>query len=114
MRGADWKGTRSERSASAGATTAAGTWAASEAEAAYIAESVDADEAWEATLAGAAEWTNRPVQPPGLARSGVMEMAVNMVEARRRKQAAAAAGAGASSTVAAPAPAAALKQEAAV
>ena len=110
MRGADWRGTRSERSSAAGATTAAGTWAASEAEAAYIAASVDADEAWEATLAGAAEWTNKPVQPPGLGRSGVMEMAVNMVEARRRKPAAAAAAGG---VVSVPAPAA-VKQEAAV
>lgn len=38
-------------------------------------------------LQDSAEWINRPSQPPGLARSGVMEMAVTMVEARRRKQA---------------------------
>lgn len=108
VRGADWRNVRSERASAAGVQTDAGTWALNEAEAAYIESSVNADEAWDATLVEKADWTNKPVQPPGLGRSGVMEMAVSMVEARRRKQAAA----GSRST--APAPAAAAKQEAAV
>jgi len=49
---------------------------------------VDADEAWEKRMEGKEEWVNRPVQPPGLHRTGVMELAVSMVEARRLKQAA--------------------------
>lgn len=53
-----------------GALTKAGTWAASEAEARYIEQLVDADEKWEALLAEGAEWLNKPVQPPGLGRSG--------------------------------------------
>ncbi len=31
---------------------------------------MDADEKWEALLAEGAEWLNKPVQPPGLGRSG--------------------------------------------
>lgn len=50
----------------------------------------DADEKWEALLRSREEWTNRPVQPPGLGRSGIMEVATAMVDLRRRKQAAAA------------------------
>eukprot|EP00879_Flechtneria_rotunda_P014922 GHRR01015592.1.p1 GENE.GHRR01015592.1~~GHRR01015592.1.p1 ORF type:complete len:330 (+),score=131.53 GHRR01015592.1:399-1388(+) len=91
VRGSDWRNVRSERSSAPGVNTAAGTWAFNEAEANYIEASVDADEAWEKSMEGKAEWLNRPVQPPGLSRSGIMEMAVTMVEARRRKQAAAAA-----------------------
>jgi hypothetical protein len=53
-----------------GAYTASGTWAASEAEAKYIEQMVDGDERWEALLAERQEWTNKPLQPPGLARSG--------------------------------------------
>ena len=90
VRAADWRAARQERAAAeaagAGATTKAGTWAPSEAEAQYIEAAADADEQWDALVQGREEWTNRPVQPPGLARSGVMEVAVAMVEARRRKQ----------------------------
>lgn len=68
MRGADWRSTRSERSSAPGVQTAAGTWAVNEAEAAYIESSVNADDAWGQTLADKAEWTNKPVQPPGLGR----------------------------------------------
>lgn len=88
VKGADWKGTRTDRAAAAGVRTAAGTWAANDAEAAFIESSVDADEAWERLLASKQEWVNRPVQPPGLRRSGIMELAVSAVEARRAKQAA--------------------------
>ncbi|PNH06613.1 Acetyl-coenzyme A carboxylase carboxyl transferase subunit alpha, chloroplastic, partial [Tetrabaena socialis] len=80
-----------------GAHTKAGTWAASEAEAHYIEQMVDADEKWDKLLAEGAEWLNKPVQPPGLARSGarwrIMDVAVSMVEARRQKQQSAAGGA---------------------
>jgi acetyl-CoA carboxylase carboxyl transferase subunit alpha len=112
VRGADWRNTRSARGNTAGVQTAAGTWAVSEAEAAHIAASVDADEAWDKAMEGKGVWTNKPVQPPGLGRTGIMEMAVTMVEARRRKQAAAAANSSSSkSSMPAAVPA---KQEAAV
>jgi len=87
VKGGEWKAAREERAKATGAYTKAGTWAASEAEARVIEGAVDADERWDALLAGAREWTNKPVQPPGLGRTGVMELAVTMVEARRRRQA---------------------------
>jgi hypothetical protein len=68
VRGADWRNTRTARGAAPGVHTAAGTWALNEAEAAHIAASVDADEAWDRAMDGKADWTNRPVQPPGLGR----------------------------------------------
>ncbi len=68
VKGSDFKGTREQRAAAPGVYTAAGTWAANEAEARYIEQAVDADEAWERSMAGREEWTNRPVQPPGLNR----------------------------------------------
>jgi acetyl-CoA carboxylase carboxyl transferase subunit alpha len=77
VRGADWKNVRSERAAASGVQTDAGTWALNEAEAAYIESSVNADEAWEHTLVEKAEWTNKPVQPPGLGRCGFMQQGVN-------------------------------------
>ncbi|GLC37743.1 Chromatin assembly factor 1 subunit p50 [Pleodorina starrii] len=86
VKGGDWRNAVAERNAAAGATTKAGAWAGSEAEARYIEQLVDADEKWEKLLAEGAEWLNRPVQPPGLGRSGIMDVAVTMVEARRRKQ----------------------------
>ncbi len=66
--------------------TRAGTWAASEAEARFIERAADADEQWEALLRERQEWVNRPVQPPGLGRSGILELAASTVELRRRKQ----------------------------
>jgi len=33
-----------------------------------IEASVSADEAWEKALEGKQDWTNKPVQPPGLSR----------------------------------------------
>eukprot|EP00775_Hariotina_reticulata_P012784 gene12784-12912_t len=108
VRGGDWRSARNERSSASGVTTPAGTWAYNEAEARYIEASVNADEAWDKALDGKQDWTNKPVQPPGLGRTGIMEMAVTMVEARRRKQAAAE---GSRSVYTAPVPA---KQEAAV
>lgn len=68
VKGSQWRDTRSERASAAGVATPAGTWAANEAEARYIEGAVDADEAWDRLLAGKEEWTNRPVQPPGLGR----------------------------------------------
>ncbi len=53
-----------------GAYTKAGAWAASEAEASYIESMVDADEAWQKSLEGKEQWINKPIQPPGLGRSG--------------------------------------------
>jgi hypothetical protein len=68
VRGADWRNVRSERANAAGVQTDVGTWALNEAEAAYIESSVNADEAWDNTLVEKADWTNKPVQPPGLGR----------------------------------------------
>ncbi|GBF91106.1 acetyl-coenzyme A carboxylase carboxyl transferase subunit, chloroplastic-like [Raphidocelis subcapitata] len=87
VKGGAWKETREARAAAPGAHTAAGAWAFDASEARAIEAAADGDEAWERALADKAEWTNKPLQPPGLARSGIMEMAVSMVEARRRKQA---------------------------
>lgn len=54
-----------------GAFTSAGTWAASEAEAHYIEAMADADEKWDKLMSeGGSEWLNKPVQPPGMGRSG--------------------------------------------
>jgi len=65
-------------------------------------------------MEGKADWTNKPLQPPGLGRTGIMEMAVTMVEARKRKQAAAAAAAGSSKSNGSVSAAVPAKQEAAV
>ena len=54
-----------------GVRTKAGTWAASEAEARMIEFSADRNEKWEASLEGKEQWLQKPVQPPGLLRSGV-------------------------------------------
>lgn len=91
VKGSDWRTARADREQAAGARTKAGTWAVSEAEAQYIEQMADADEKWEKTLAERQDWVMRPVQPPGLARSGVMELASTVVELRRQRQAAAAA-----------------------
>lgn len=46
----------------------------------------EADERWEQSLVGKEQWLNKPMQPPGLFNSGVMEMAVGAIELRRQKQ----------------------------
>ena len=56
----------------AGVRTKVGTWALSEAEAAMIELSADRDEKWEASLAGKEQWLHKPLQPPGLLRSGAL------------------------------------------
>mmetsp|Transcript_4634 Transcript_4634/g.10954 ORF Transcript_4634/g.10954 Transcript_4634/m.10954 type:complete len:511 (-) Transcript_4634:1505-3037(-) len=86
VKGGDWKRTGEERDAAQGVRTAAGTWAVSEAEAHYIEQLADADDKWEKLLEEHKEWTNRPIQPPGLSRSGIMDVATSVVELRRRKQ----------------------------
>lgn len=91
--GGKWREAREERAKATGAYTKSGTWAASEEEASMIEALADADEKWEEALAGKQEWLNKPMQPPGLFNSGVMEMAVGAVEARRRQQQASAGGA---------------------
>lgn len=53
-----------------GAYTKAGTWAPNQEEADMIEMMADRDEAWEESLVDKEEWLNRPVQPPGLLRSG--------------------------------------------
>jgi len=55
---------------SVGVRTKAGAWAETEAEAKLIEHLADGDEKWEKTVAGRQEWINRPIQPPGLGRSG--------------------------------------------
>lgn len=104
VKGGDWKNALTERAAAPGVRTKAGAWAASEAEAKFIEQMVDGDEMWEMQLQNRKDWINKPIQPPGLGRSGVMEMAVSMVEMRRRKQQDAGV---ASAAAAAPAPSAA-------
>lgn len=86
VKGSDWKNALAERAAAPGVRTKAGAWAVSEAEAKFIEQLADGDEMWEMQLENKKDWVNRPIQPPGLGRSGVMEMAVSMVEMRRRKQ----------------------------
>ncbi len=51
-----------------------------------IEKSADADDQWDAVLQSRQEWINRPEQPPGLGRSGILELAASVVEVRRRKQ----------------------------
>mmetsp|Transcript_37782 Transcript_37782/g.95575 ORF Transcript_37782/g.95575 Transcript_37782/m.95575 type:complete len:506 (-) Transcript_37782:966-2483(-) len=104
VKAGDWRAADKEREAATGVHTKAGTWAASEAEAKYIEQLVDGEERWEQLVKGREAWTNRPLQPPGLARSGIMEVATATVEVRRRKQAAA--GANGNGAAAAKAPAA--------
>ena len=87
VKGSDWKNALAERASAQGVRTKAGSWAVSEAEAKFIEQLADGDEMWESQLQNKKDWVNRPIQPPGLSRSGVMEMAVSMVELRRRKQA---------------------------
>ncbi len=50
--------------------TKAGTWALNAAEARQIEAAADADERWVASLEGKDQWLQRPLQPPGLLRSG--------------------------------------------
>jgi len=68
VRGGDWRSARNERSSASGVTTPAGTWALNEVEARYIEASVNADETWDKALEGKQDWTNKPLQPPGLGR----------------------------------------------
>ncbi len=68
VKGSQWQATRDARAAADGVRTAAGTWAVDEAEAKRIEAAVDGDEAWDRLLATKGEWTNKPVQPPGLGR----------------------------------------------
>lgn len=86
VKGSDWKNALADRAAAVGVKTKAGAWAVSEAEAKFIEQLADGDERWASQLENKKDWVNRPIQPPGLSRSGVMEMAVSMVEMRRRKQ----------------------------
>lgn len=88
VKGGKWRETRSEREAAEGVYTTAGAWAANEGEARFVEQMADADDKWDALMAGREGWTNKPVQPPGLGRSGVLETAVAMVELRRAKQSA--------------------------
>ena len=55
----------------AGVRTKAGAWAVSDAEAKLIEHLVDGDEKWDKLMAGRQDWVNRPIQPPGLGRTGV-------------------------------------------
>jgi len=81
--GGQWQQARADRAAAKGVRTKAGTWAASEAEARMIELSADRDEQWEASLEGKDQWLQRPLQPPGLLRSGMLEVAVGMMDAKR-------------------------------
>jgi len=63
---------RAEQYAKGGAKTAAGTLCATPEEAELVELLADADEKWDALVATKQEWINKPVQPPGLGRTGVM------------------------------------------
>lgn len=89
--GGRWREARAARAEAPGARTAAGTWAPTADEAAMVEALADADEAWDARLRGKDEWVNKPAQPPGLLRSGVMETTLAMAEAARISGGAAAA-----------------------
>ncbi|KAK9809169.1 hypothetical protein WJX72_010598 [[Myrmecia] bisecta] len=84
VHGGQWKEAREERKNAKGAYTKVGTWAASEDEARMIELVADADEEWEESLKGKEQWIKKPLQPPGLMRSGMMETAAAMMEVRRR------------------------------
>ena len=81
--GGRWKEARAVRAAAPGAKTKAGTWAPNEDEAALVEALADADEAWAERLRGKDEWVQKPDQPPGLLRSGVMEATLAMAELAR-------------------------------
>ncbi|BDA44272.1 Acetyl-coenzyme A carboxylase carboxyl transferase subunit [Coccomyxa sp. Obi] len=91
VRGGQWREARAARAAAEGARTAMGTWAPTQEEAEVVEMIADKDEEWEERLKGKSAWINKPAQPPGLLRSGIMELSISMIEARRRQQAAAAA-----------------------
>jgi acetyl-CoA carboxylase carboxyl transferase subunit alpha len=82
-----WRETRAERAAAEGVRTKAGTWALNETEARMIEKAADADERWAASLEGKDQWLQRPLQPPGLLRTGIMEATIGVIEAARRQQA---------------------------
>lgn len=64
-----------------GATTAAGTWAPTADDAAFIEMMADMEDKWQATLATKQEWVMKPQMPRGFSSPGLLEMAVATVEA---------------------------------
>lgn len=81
--GGRWREAREARATAGGARTAAGTWAPTADDAALVEAMADADEAWGERLRGKDAWVNKPAQPPGLLRSGVMEATLAMAELAR-------------------------------
>ena len=78
VRGVDIAGSeeaRREALANGGASTAAGTVCVTPEEAELVSLLADADEKWDALVADKGEWMNRPSQPPGLGRKGILAAA---------------------------------------
>ncbi|CAL5218470.1 g154 [Coccomyxa viridis] len=86
VRGGQWREAREARANAEGAYTKLGTWAPTETDAEVIEMMADKDEEWEESLKGKGEWLNRPAQPPGLLRTGIMEASVAAIELRRQQQ----------------------------
>lgn len=88
--GGQWRETRASRAKvlaeGGGAHTKMGTWAVDEREAELCELIADQDERWDEAIVGKEQWINKPAQPPGLLRSGIMELSLAMVEQRRRQQ----------------------------
>ncbi|DBA90496.1 TPA: hypothetical protein ACH3X1_003759 [Trebouxia sp. C0004] len=88
--GGQWRETRATRAKAlaegSGAHTKMGTWAVDEREAELCELIADQDERWDEAIVGKEQWINKPAQPPGLLRTGIMELSVAMVEQRRRQQ----------------------------
>lgn len=88
--GGQWRETRASRAKAlaegSGAHTKMGTWAVDEREAELCELIADQDERWDEAIVGKEQWINKPAQPPGLLRTGIMELSVAMVEQRRRQQ----------------------------
>lgn len=89
VRGGQWKEAQKARREAKGAFTKAGTWAPNQEEADMIEAIVDRDERWEESLIGKEHFLDRPFQPPGLLRSGVLELSVAMMEVSKRQAVAA-------------------------
>lgn len=55
-----------------GSHTKMGTWAVDEREAELCELIADQDERWDEAIKGKEQWINKPAQPPGLLRTGLL------------------------------------------
>lgn len=88
--GGQWRETRAARDKAmtegTGSHTKMGTWAVDEREAELCELIADQDERWDEAIVGKEQWINMPAQPPGLMRSGILELSMAMIKARKRQQ----------------------------